>query len=193
LAERFEARLISTGDLFRWNVAGDTELGRLARSYLDSGELVPDEVVVQMVAEALDDDPNRFILDGFPRTTGQAEALERELAARGVPLTAALALLLEDEIAVKRIAGRRTCTACQRSSNIAFEPPKHEGVCDACGGRLVARSDDDEMTVRRRLDVYHESTAPLLDFYRERGLLREIDADGSEDEVTRRALEAIER
>ncbi len=193
MAERFEARLISTGDIFRWNVAGDTELGRLARSYLDSGELVPDEVVVRMVAGALDDAANGFILDGFPRTTGQAEALERELTARGAPLTAALALLLEDEIAVKRIAGRRTCAACQRSSNVAFEPPRHEGVCDACGGRLVARSDDDEMTVRRRLDVYHESTAPLLEFYRERGLLREIDADGSEDEVTRRALEAIER
>ena len=172
-------------------MAQGTELGRLAQGYLDSGELVPDEIVVEMVVRALDEATDGFILDGFPRTTGQAESLERALAARDSALTAALALLLDDEIAVKRIAGRRTCAACQRSHNVAFEPPKEEGVCDACGGRLVARSDDDEMTVRRRLEVYHQSTAPLLDFYRDRGLLREVDADGSEHEVTERALDAI--
>jgi adenylate kinase len=158
---------------------------------MNAGELVPDDVVVQMVVEALDRTAGGFILDGFPRTTRQAEALERELLDRERPLSVALALDLPDEVAVKRLAGRRTCSRCQRSYNVEFEPPTVEGICDVCGGELVHREDDAESTVRRRIEVYYESTAPLRAFYEERGLLRVIDAEGSEDEVTDRSVHAL--
>jgi adenylate kinase len=191
LADRFDLELIATGDIFRWNVIKRTDLGTLATKYMKAGELVPDDVVVQMVVEALDRTPNGFILDGFPRTTGQAEALERELLERDRPLSVALAFDLPDEVAVKRLAGRRTCSSCQRSYNVEFEPPAVEGVCDVCGGELVHRDDDAESTVRRRIEVYYESTAPLRAFYEQRGLLRVIDAEGSEDEVTDRSVDAL--
>lgn len=191
LVERFGVPLIATGDIFRWNVAEGTELGRLAKSYLDAGELVPDEVTIGMVMQTVDQAPQGFVLDGFPRNVRQAEALEGELGARGTPLSAALAFLLEEETAVKRIAGRRTCSNCQRPYNVFFDPPRVEGRCDVCGGPLLHRTDEEEPTVRRRLEVYRESTAPLLKFYSDRGLLREVDADGTEAEVTDRALAAL--
>jgi adenylate kinase len=191
LVERFGVPLIATGDIFRGHVAQGTELGRLAKAYLDAGELVPDDVTIRMVLEAIDGAPGRFILDGFPRNVPQAEALEDELAARGTPLQAALAFLLDEDSAVKRIAGRRTCANCQRPYNVFFDPPRAGGVCDACGGPLLQRTDEDEPTVRRRLEVYRKSTAPLLKFYSDRGLLREVDAEGTEAEVTERALAAI--
>jgi adenylate kinase len=191
LVERFGVPLIATGDIFRSNVAEGTELGRLAKAYLDAGELVPDEVTIGMVMQAIDHAPGGFVLDGFPRNIRQAEALEAELAARGAPLSAALAFLVDEETAVKRIAGRRTCPNCQRPYNVFFDPPRVDGVCDACGGPLLQRTDEDEPTVRRRLEVYRESTAPLLKFYSDRGLLREVDAEGTEAEVTERALAAL--
>ena len=191
LSERFSIPHIASGDLFRQNLAKGTELGSLAKSFMDRGDLVPDDVTVAMVVDGLRQAPGGFILDGFPRTIVQAEALERELEAAGTPLDAVVAFIIEEELAVKRIAGRRTCANCQRVYNVELDPPKVEGVCDACGGRLVQRADDQEATVRRRLEVYRESTAPLLKFYSERGLLREIDADGSEDGVTARALAAL--
>ena len=191
LAERFRIPLVATGDIFRSNVADGTELGRLAKGYLDAGELVPDEVTVRMVMDTIDHRPDGFILDGFPRTIPQAEALERELAARDAPLSSALAFLLDEEVAVKRIAGRRTCASCQTPYNLFFGPPRRDEVCDRCGGPLVQRTDEDDETVRRRLEVYRESTAPLLKFYSDRGLLREVDADGTEDEVTGRVLAAL--
>jgi len=191
LSERFGIPHIASGDLFRENLARGTELGTLAKSFMDRGDLVPDDVTVAMVVEGLRQAPDGFILDGFPRTIGQAEALERELEAGGTPLDVVVAFIIEEELAVKRIAGRRTCAGCQRVYNVELDPPKVEGQCDACGGRLVHRADDKEETVRRRLEVYRESTAPLLKFYSERGLLREIDADGSEDEVTARTLAAL--
>jgi adenylate kinase len=191
LGERFGLPLIATGEIFRSNVREGTELGRRAKSYLDAGELVPDDVTIAMVMSAIDETPDRFILDGFPRNIAQAESLERELATRGRPLSAAVAFVLEEEEAVKRIAGRRTCANCQTPYNVFFNPPRKEGVCDLCGGSLVERSDEDEATVRRRLEVYRESTAPLLKFYSERGLLREVDAVGSEDEVTDRVVAAL--
>ncbi len=190
LVERFGVPLIATGDIFRSNVAEGTELGRLAKAYLDAGELVPDEVTIGMVMQAIDQASGGFILDGFPRNIRQAEALESELAARGAPLSAALAFLVDQETAVKRIAGRRTCANCHRPYNVFFDPPRVDGVCDACGGPLLQRTDEDEPTVRRRLEVYRESTAPLLKFYSDRGLLREVDAEGTEAEVTERALAA---
>ena len=189
LAERFALSHIASGDLFRRHIAEGTELGRTAKGYLDSGELVPDVVTIGMVLDAVDSAEEGFVLDGFPRNVSQAEVLERELERRGRPLLAALAFDLPEEEAVRRIAGRRTCPNCQRAYNVYFSPPRVEGVCDACGGSLIQRTDEDEDTVRRRMQVYRESTEPLVGFYRSRGLLREVDARRSEDEVA----EAVER
>jgi adenylate kinase len=191
LVDRFGVSVIATGDLFRWNVQQGTELGRRAKGYLDAGELVPDQVTIGMVMAAIDHMQGGFVLDGFPRNHVQAESLERELAARGRPLAAALALILDEEVAIQRIAGRRTCATCQTPYNVFFSPPRTESVCDVCGGPLVQRSDEDEETVRRRLEVYRDSTAPLLKFYSERGLLREVDAAGTEDEVSELAAAAL--
>jgi adenylate kinase len=184
---------VATGDIFRANIESDTPLGRQARAYVEKGELVPDPVVVRMVLDRLAEDDARegFILDGFPRTLGQAEALEAALDAQGRPLSAVLGFDLSDETAVKRLAGRRTCARCQRTYNVEEGPTRVPGVCDACGGELVQRADDEEETVRRRLEVYHRQTEPLEAFYRQRGLLREVDADGTEDEVTDRAVRAL--
>lgn len=152
---------------------------------------MPDDVTIGMVMAAIDQVAGGFILDGFPRNLVQAERLESELAARSRPLSAALAFILDEEDAIKRIAGRRTCASCQSPYNVFFSPARTEGACDVCGGPLIQRSDEDEETVRRRLEVYRESTAPLLKFYSERGLLREVDAAGTEDEVTLRAVAAL--
>jgi adenylate kinase len=190
ICERFEIELIGTGDIFRENVHRGTELGALAKTFMDAGELVPDDVVVGMVAAALDS-LDGFILDGFPRTTGQAETLEVELDAMGRPLSTALAFAVSDELAVKRLAGRRTCSECGRVFNIEFDLPRVEGVCDRCGGELIHREDDEEHTVRHRIEIYHKSTEPLIEFYSSRNLLRRVDADGTEDEVTDRAIAAL--
>jgi adenylate kinase len=192
LAERFGARHIASGDIFRSNVQRGTDLGRLAREYMDRGDLVPDDVTTRMIVQALSEASDGYLLDGFPRTIRQAEALEAELARRGEPLSAALAFILDPETAVRRVAGRRTCSRCGRSYNMELDPPRVPGTCDDCGGDLVQRTDDDERTVRRRLEVYHESTEPLLKFYSGRGLLREIDAEGTEDEVFERAVQALD-
>lgn len=191
LVGRYGLPLIATGEIFRANVKEGTELGRRAKAYLDAGELVPDDVTIGIVMDAIDRTRDGFILDGFPRNIPQAESLERELAARERPLSAALALIVDEDEAVKRIAGRRTCANCQTPYNIFFNPPRRDAVCDVCGGPLIQRSDEDEETVRRRLEVYRESTAPLLKFYSERGLLREVDAAGPEDQVTERAVAAL--
>lgn len=190
ICELFELELIGTGDIFRDNVHRGTELGLLAKGYMDAGELVPDDVVVEMVASALDG-LEGFILDGFPRTTAQAEALEQKLDAMDRPLSTALAFAVSDELAVKRLAGRRTCEQCGRVFNVEFDQPKVEDVCDRCGGALVHREDDAEHTVRHRIEVYHLSTEPLIEFYESRRLLRIVDADGTEDEVTARAVAAL--
>ena len=190
ICELFTIELIGTGDIFRENVSKGTELGRLAKTYMDAGELVPDDVVVGMVAHALDA-LEGFILDGFPRTTGQAEALEQKLEVMGRPLSTALAFAVSDELAVKRLAGRRTCGGCGRVFNVEFDLPKVEDVCDRCGKALIHREDDEEHTVRHRIEVYHRSTEPLIEFYGSRGLLRSVDADGTEDEVTARAVAAL--
>jgi adenylate kinase len=192
LAHRYGIDHIATGDIFRRNVQSGTELGRLAKTYMDAGELVPDDVTVAMVSAALKAAPRGYVLDGFPRTVAQGQALDDELIAMGRPLAGALALAIEDEAAVKRISGRRTCARCQRPYNVEFNPPRAPGVCDVCGGDLVQRPDDAEHVVRRRLEVYHHSTEPLLKFYSDRGLLREIDASGPEDEVTDLAVAVLD-
>jgi adenylate kinase len=191
LAERFDLDLIATGDTLRQNVQSDTELGREARQYMDAGELVPDDVIVRMVVDALDRVQNGFILDGFPRTIVQAQALEDALSERSYPLTAALVFQLDDEVAVKRLAGRRTCPTCQRTYNVEFHPPRHDEACDYDGAPLIQRGDDEEHTVRHRIEVYRRAAQQLLEFYSARGLVHLVDADGGEDEVTERAVQAL--
>jgi adenylate kinase len=192
LADWYGIRLIATGDIFRKNVRSETPLGLKAKSYMEAGELVPDDVVIEMLMEELRRSANGFVLDGFPRTLPQALALEEELAKLARPLDAVLKFEIDDEIAVARLAGRRTCSHCERTYNVELKPPREEGVCDACGGALFQREDDREETVRHRLEVYHRETEPLEKFYWERGLLRTVDAVGEVREITRRAVEALE-
>jgi len=193
LSERFDVPSISTGDLLREHVEESTGLGVQARTYMDRGEYVPDELVVQMVMERLEDpDAGKgFILDGFPRTVAQAQALENALAATGRPLSAVLKFTIDDDMAIRRLAARWTCPTCKRTYNLAFKPPANDMVCDVDGTPLTRRSDDDEVTVRRRLAVYREETEPLEFFYWERGLLREVNAQALEDLVTDRTIAAI--
>jgi adenylate kinase len=192
LADWYEVRLIATGDIFRRNVRRETPLGLKAKSYMDAGELVPDDVVIEMLMEELRRNPNGFLLDGFPRTLPQALALEEALAEMGRPLDAVLKFEIDDEMAVARLAGRRTCSHCERTYNVELKPPKDEGVCDACGGSLFQREDDREETVRHRLEIYHRQTELLEKFYWERGLLRAVDAVGDVKDITHRAVEALE-
>jgi adenylate kinase len=193
LEEHFEVVLIGTGDIFRENVKGDTPLGRKAKAYLEEGDLVPDDIVVLMVLDRLEqpDTDRGFILDGFPRTLSQAQSLEEALSEQDRPLSAALKFVVSDEVAVKRLAGRRTCNTCGRTYNVEFKRSVVEDVCDRCGDELMQRRDDLEATVRHRLEVYHHDTEPLEFFFWERGLLREVDAEGSEDVVTERAADAL--
>lgn len=196
VAEHYGVALIATGDRFRAHVRDETPLGLKAKSYMDAGELVPDDVVIGMLREELQETPGGFVLDGFPRTIGQAEALDETLHELGYPLQAALRFAIPDELAIARLAGRRTCSQCERSYNIELKPPAVEGICDACGGTLVQREDDREETVRHRLEVYHRDTEPLVRFYDERGIMLEVDAVGETDAVTARAvaiLDALDR
>ncbi|MEX2274304.1 MAG: adenylate kinase [Actinomycetota bacterium] len=193
LVDKLGIVTISTGDLLREHVEEGTALGRRARAYMDRGEYVSDDVVVQMVMDRLrePDAKEGFILDGFPRTVPQAQALENALAAVDEPLSAVLNFKIGDEMAVKRISNRWTCPNCKRTYNEAFKKPKNDNLCDVCGHGLVRRKDDDEVTVRRRLQIYFDETRPLEFFFWERGLLREIDAEAPEEVVTDRTLEAI--
>jgi adenylate kinase len=193
LSERYAIPQISTGDILREQVQDNTMLGVRARTYMDRGEYVPDELVVQMVMGRLaePDAEKGFILDGFPRTVPQAEALESALADADRPLSAVLKFRIADDMAVRRLSGRWTCPTCKRTYHVEFKPPVQEGICDFDGTQLERRSDDDELTVRRRIAVYQEQTEPLERFYRDRGLLREIDAQAPEDAVTERTAEAL--
>jgi adenylate kinase len=193
LAERYGLAVIGTGDLFRDQVARGTPLGLEAKAYMDRGEYVPDEVAVRMVFQRLEEPDARegFILDGFPRTVPQAEALERALSEAGRPLDAALNFTIADDVAVRRLTERLVCPSCKSLYNLSFKPPRVEGVCDVCGHELQLRSDDDETTIRHRLEVYREQTQPLVQYFRERGLLRDIDAEASEEVVAERTTRAI--
>ena len=190
IAEEFGIPHISTGDIFRENVRGDTDLGREAKRYMDAGELVPDEVVVGMVGDRLaeDDAAEGFCLDGFPRTVPQAQALEDLLVDRDAPLEVVVRFLVDHDEVVARLTGRRTCTGCGAVFHVTHAPPSQEGVCDSCGQQLVQRDDDTEDVVLNRLEVYRKQTEPLEHFYWERGLLRDVEAVGEVDEVTDRAL-----
>jgi adenylate kinase len=193
LAERYGLMVIATGDIFRDQIARETPLGQEAKEYVDRGEYVPDKITTEMVLNRLDESDARegFILDGFPRTVPQAQALERSLARAGRPLSAVLNFKISDAVAVKRLMGRLVCPNCKRSYNVEFKPPRVDGVCDVCGHELVSRTDDDEATILRRLDVYHRETKPLVLYFFERGLLRDIDAEAPEEVVADRTIEAI--
>ena len=193
LRERLGIPHISSGDLLRDAVSRGTELGKKAKSFMDRGDLVPDELVLGMIRERLaaGDANGGWMLDGFPRTVAQADGLDRMLGTNGAGLEHVVSLRVPKEDVVVRLGGRRTCSGCGRLYHLRFSPPKKDGVCDVCGKELITRRDDEESTIRARLDVYEKQTAPLLDFYRGRGLLREIDGQAAPAEVSRRILTAL--
>ncbi|QHY97581.1 Adenylate kinase [Streptomyces sp. S4.7] len=195
LAKNLSIPHISTGDLFRANISQGTDLGRQAKSFMDAGNLVPDEVTIAMALDrmAQPDAENGFLLDGFPRNVFQAEALDKALTAEGLHLDAVLDLEVDEDEVVKRIAGRRVCrNDSSHVFHVTYSPPKKAGVCDDCGGELYQRDDDSEETVRTRLEVYHTQTEPIIDHYREQGLVVTISALGKVAEVTKRAMAALE-
>jgi adenylate kinase len=181
----FRLPFISTGEMLRQNVKDGTELGQQAQKFMDAGDLVPDELIVAMAADRLKQDDARdgFILDGFPRTTEQAKALDKQLSEMGRRVTAALLIDVPDDEVVRRISGRRVCVKAGHNYHVDFDPPKNDGVCDQDGSRLIQRNDDDPEVVRQRLEVYQQKTAPLIDYYEEHGLMRRIDGTRSPTEV----------
>jgi adenylate kinase len=194
MVERYHVPQISTGDILRAAVKDKTRLGVEAKQYMDQGRLVPDEVVVGIVRDRLKapDCTGGFILDGFPRTVPQAEALGATLQAMRRGIDHVLSIEVEKEELLKRLGGRRTCRSCGAMYHLIFDPPKKEGVCDTCGGELYQRDDDQEKTIRARLKVYDEQTAPLIAYYREKGLLRAIDGVGGVEEIFQKIVKAIE-
>jgi len=180
LAQEWGALHLATGDMLREAVAAGSPLGREAKSYMDQGALVPDDVIVRMMAERLGaaDAGRGFILDGFPRTIAQAEALARLLKDLGQTLDTVVYFDVSEPELLRRLTGRRVCRACGHSYHVTSNPPKRAGVCDACGGELYQRDDDGEATVRNRLEVYRRQTAPLLDYYRQRNLLVTVSGEG---------------
>jgi adenylate kinase len=185
LVEDFGLPYYATGNILRAAVAEESELGKEAKSYMDAGELVPDELINRVIAERLDsgEADDGFLLDGFPRTIGQAEMLDETLNGRGRELTRALLIEAPDDAVVQRLSGRRTCAKGGHIYHVAFDPPKNEGVCDQDGSRLIQREDDKPETVRRRLAVYHDQTEPLIEWYADKGLLRRFDGTRTPDEV----------
>ncbi|MGB9182554.1 MAG: adenylate kinase [Solirubrobacteraceae bacterium] len=185
LQRDFQLPFISTGEMLRASVKHETELGRKAKRYMDAGDLVPDDLIVAMAAERLQeqDAQDGFILDGFPRTREQADALERQLSGLGRRVTAALLIDVPDEEVIRRLSGRRVCVKSGHNYHVEFDPPKHEGVCDQDGSRLIQRDDDQPDVIENRLNVYHEQTEPLVEHYDEQGLLRRIDGTRPAAEV----------
>lgn len=180
LMEKYSIPQISTGDILRGAVKAGTEMGKKAKEYMDAGGLVPDEVVIGIINDRLkeDDCADGYMLDGFPRTVPQAEALDDVLADMGSKIDHVISIEVADDELVKRLTGRRTCSKCGAGYHVMFDPPKEEGKCDKCGGDLIQRDDDNVETVTNRLKVYKESTQPLIDFYQNKGLIRGIDGVG---------------
>ncbi|MFI8894779.1 adenylate kinase [Streptomyces paradoxus] len=196
LARNLSIPHISTGDLFRANISQQTELGKLAKSYMDAGNLVPDEVTIAMAKDRMEqpDAENGFLLDGFPRNVSQAEALDELLETESMQLDAVLDLEVPEDEVVKRIAGRRICrNDSSHVFHVTYKQPAKDGVCDVCGGELYQRNDDSEETVRTRLEVYHTQTEPIIDYYKAQGLVVTISALGKVEDVTSRAMEALKR
>jgi adenylate kinase len=193
LIEKYGMPQISTGDLLRAAVSAGTPLGKEAKTVMDKGELVPDRIVLGMVEERLkqDDCKNGYILDGFPRNTAQAEALDKMLAALNMSLSAALSVDVPFDDLMKRLTGRRTCKACGQMFNMYFKPPAKEGTCDKCGGALFQRDDDKEATIKKRLEVYNAQTAPLIDYYGKKGILKTVSGTGNIDDIFKKVCEVL--
>jgi len=185
IVEKYHIPQISTGDIFRANIKNGTELGKKAKEYMDKGNLVPDELVVDLVKDriAQDDCAEGFMLDGFPRTVFQAEELDKIMEAGGLKINAVLNIDVQPEKLVKRIAGRRVCKGCGATYNVDYKPPQKEGVCDKCGGEVYQRADDTEETVQNRIKVYFSETAPLIDYYQKSGVIVNVDGDQAEEKV----------
>jgi adenylate kinase len=185
LAREWGVPQVATGDMLREAMAAGTPLGREAKQYYDRGELVPDDVILKMVAERFGqpDAAQGFILDGFPRTIAQADGLGAMLETLGHKIDGAIYFDVSEPELIRRLTGRRLCRRCQTPFHIVSAPPKREGICDKCGGELYQRVDDSEATVRNRLEVYARQTAPLLDYYRQRGLLRTVSGEGTVDKI----------
>ncbi|MBO6205414.1 MAG: adenylate kinase [Lachnospiraceae bacterium] len=177
IAEQYGIPHVSTGDIFRMNIKNGTELGKEAKTYMDKGELVPDELTVRILLDrvAQEDCKNGYVLDGFPRTIPQAEVLDAELTKLGDAIDYAINVDVPDENIVRRMSGRRACVSCGATYHIVHIPPKKEGICDKCGAELILRDDDKEETVKNRLSVYHAQTQPLIDFYTKKGVLKTVD------------------
>ena len=185
LSEKYGIPHISTGDIFRANIKNNTELGQKAKGYMDAGQLVPDELVVDLVVDRIKEKDcfKGFILDGFPRTIPQAEALDKALKELGQKIDYAINVEVPDENIVNRMSGRRACVDCGATYHIAYAPTSKEGICDKCGGGLILRDDDKPETVLKRLGVYHEQTQPLIDYYTGQGVLKTVDGTKNLDEV----------
>jgi len=193
LSEALHVPQVSSGDIFRENLKNQTPLGLLAKTYMDKGELVPDDVTINMVMDRLskDDAANGVVLDGFPRTLNQAAALDKALEAQGLSIQVVPLLEVGDEALINRLAGRRVCRNCQAMYHVEYTPPKVEGVCDKCGGELYRRADDEPDTVRNRLFVYYKQTAPLIGYYFAHGLLVSLDGDRPMEQVQADLLAAV--
>ena len=193
IAAKYGIPHISTGDIFRANIKNGTELGKKAKTYMDQGLLVPDELVVDLVVDRVnqDDCKNGYVLDGFPRTIPQAEALTEALEKMGQKVDFAIDVNVPDENIVKRMGGRRACVTCGATYHMVYAPTKKEGICDTCGGELILRDDDKPETVQKRLNVYHDQTQPLIDYYTSQGILRTVDGTVDIDDVFREITEFL--
>lgn len=193
VAAKYHILHVSTGDILRANIKEGTQLGKQAKSYTDAGLLVPDELVVKLVTDRLDRSDCRegYVLDGFPRTIPQAEALDKWLAGRGSLVDVVIDVDVPDEAIAKRMSGRRACVKCGATYHTEYAPPKREGICDECGGKLVLRDDDRPETVQRRLKVYHSETQPLMDYYKRQGILRKVDGTADIDDVYASVLKIL--
>ncbi len=194
IVENYKTPHISTGDIFRENIKTGTELGKKAKSYMDKGLLVPDELVIEIVKDRLtkDDVKEGFLLDGFPRTVAQAVALDAFLEERGESLDSVLNIDVDTDILVERAVGRRVCKTCGASYHVKYNPPKEDGVCDKDQGPLIQRDDDTEATVKTRIKVYFEQTAPLIDYYKAQGLLDNIDGKEDIDTIRKEIVEVLD-
>lgn len=193
LSEKLQISHISSGDIFRENIRNQTELGKLAKQYIDKGQLVPDNVTIEMVMDAIcEKGKNGFILDGFPRTANQADALGSALAKDGNIIDKVIDIEVSNNKILERMIGRRVCSKCQATYHLIYSPSKKEGICDTCQEELIQRPDDKEETVLHRLEVYKNQTQPLIDYYRMKGLLVEVNGENGMEQVTERLLKAIE-
>ena len=193
IAEKYQIPHISTGDIFRANIKGGTELGMKAKTFMDQGMLVPDEITIGMLMDRIgqEDCINGYVLDGFPRTIPQAESLTKALAERGEKVDYAINVDVPDENIINRMSDRRACLGCGATYHITFNPPVKEGICDTCGQELVLRDDDKPETVKKRLDVYHQQTQPLIDYYKNAEVLAEVDGTQPMDAVFQGIVEIL--